>query len=531
MTALAKKKIHLLIPMSGQGTRYRAVGYTDPKPLIPVSGTPMIERLLQSFPQEWKTTFVMAENHRKTNLPEILKKIRPNSTQYFIEPHTEGPLRAIKKGLENVDSSEGIFVSYCDYGMIWDAQAFERFVSTSELDACVISYRGFHAHYLSKTNYAYSKVVDGCVKEVREKESFTSNRETEYASSGGYYFNSKMDLLAALDAQIQKKLQISGEYYTSLTVEALLRLKPHSKVKVFEIPYFFQWGTPDDLRFFEYWEKTFSAFLKFSPHQMKVNQVLMPMAGLGTRLKEVSSLPKPLIKIEQTEIYLRALKSLPQSDQKPIIVTTQEVSSLICDPNIAVLSLKETPAGQALTVEAGLKELSENGSIIVSACDHAIVLDSKVWSEFNSKFSKNCDAAVFTVRGFPQVKRSPQSFSYVDVREDSSIFAEVKSVSLKRPLTNEPLSEHLLVGTFWFKNKRLLADGISALKSEKLKGSELYLDTIFNYFIAQGLNVRIIPLDGYINWGDADSLAESLYYEEAMTGHKLSARSRYPGVQ
>ena len=59
---------------------------------------------------------------------------------------------------------------------------------------------------------------------------------------------------------------------------------------------------------------------------------------------------------------------------------------------------------------------------------------------------------------------------------------------------------------------------------------ELYLDSVFNLLIAKGMTVRTIPLQGYMNWGDPDSLAEALYWQEAWGGHRLDMRSRFPGV-
>ena len=63
----------------------------------------------------------------------------------------------------------------------------------------------------------------------------------------------------------------------------------------------------------------------------------------------------------------------------------------------------------------------------------------------------------------------------------------------------------------------------------KFINGELYLDGIFNFFIEQGLTVREIPLDGYINWGDPDSLKESLYWQELFFARKVQPRAPFPG--
>ena len=246
--------------MSGQGNRYRDAGYTEPKPLIPVNGKPMIVRLLENFPESWDSVFVMAENHKNTELPSVLTKHRPRGKQIFIEKHTQGPSFAALKAIEQLDPEAPVLLSYCDYAMVWDANQFAHFVEDSDCDACVISYRGYHAHYRSPLQYAYSRLDGERVVEVKEKGSFTNEREREFASSGGYYFKTAKLLKKAIEFQMAQNLQLNGEFYSSLTVEALLRMQPSAHVRTFEIPGFFQWGTPEDLQIFDYWERSFKAY-------------------------------------------------------------------------------------------------------------------------------------------------------------------------------------------------------------------------------------------------------------------------------
>jgi len=41
--------LNIVIPMAGRGSRFQQVGYRDPKPLIPVLGKPMIERVIDNL--------------------------------------------------------------------------------------------------------------------------------------------------------------------------------------------------------------------------------------------------------------------------------------------------------------------------------------------------------------------------------------------------------------------------------------------------------------------------------------------------
>lgn len=110
-------------------------------------------------------------------------------------------------------------------------------------------------------------------------------------------------------------------------------------------------------------------------------------------------------------------------------------------------------------------------------------------------------------------------------------FSLVQSVSVKVPISDHPHQDPLLVGTFWFKNKSILEKSLEQLiQSNRRVNGELYLDSIFNILIENGYKVRTIPLAGYVNWGDPDSLAEALYWKEIFMGHRLSKRQRLEGV-
>lgn len=516
--------IHLLFPMSGQGVRYQNAGYTEPKPLVPVGGKPMIERLLEQFPKDWPCTFVIAENHLQTPLPQLLKRLRPQGQIIVVPVHREGPGKALQAGLGAIPQDHRILVSYCDYGMIWDAQAFEKMTRETSCDAALISYIGFHAHYLSPVKYAYSRLEGDLVKEVREKGSFTEDREKEYASCGAYYFKNAKTLAKALDYQYEKQISLGGEFYTSLTVQALLEVEPSSQVRVFEIPYFFQWGTPEDLWDFEYWEATFGAAREKT--LLQTDQILMPMAGLGSRFKSHTTVPKPFIPLDGKMIYQRALESLPKA-AKNVFVALKEHQKYLKNQD-SVRYLQATPAGQALSTEAGLSLLSNKKSVLVSACDHELYINPMLWADL---MKQNPEAIIFTVKGFPGCRRSPNSYAYVEPVDSENPISAVKAVSVKVPLSPTPSKDQLLVGTFWFKSAELLGDSIQELKKRDARvNNELYLDSVFEGLLSKGKRVFLCETDGYVNWGDPLSMAEALYWQEVFVGPKRSKRTRWSGV-
>ena len=544
----ASVPIHLMVIMAGHGSRFQRAGYTDPKPLIKVSGVPMIERLLSNYPAHWPTTFLLAEAHRSTSLPSLLTRLRPEASISYLGVETlassslRGPALSALKGLEGITSDCRLLVSYCDFSMVWDSSQFEEFVASTNCDACLISYRGFHAHYLSPLMYAYSRLVGDQVVEIREKGCFTKDREDEYASAGAYYFRSAKELHHALKYQERSGLKLNGEDYLSLTVQHLMTQRPDASVRVFEVGFFRQWGTPTDLQSFEYWERTFRSRIH-SPSQKDtppptVSQLLIPMAGLGSRFQSIINVPKPFLTFSDRPMYIEAMASLPVAKQthlaaleahKPwlndsLASWSSYFTKIRSRPIVSWLS--ETPSGQALTVAKALTDLDQDADLLVSACDHEIAFDASKWLEFYR--SPKCDAAIFTVQGFPGAERSPNSYAYVSVKPDSGTFPEVATVSVKQPLSSEPAKDHLLVGTFWFRKTSVLAEGVRLLQRADIRvNGELYLDSVFELLMAAGLTVRVFHLDGYINRGDPDSLAESVYYQELFGGRLLKPRQRW----
>lgn len=524
---------HLLVPMSGRGIRFQNAGYKEPKPLISINGVPMIKRLMGIFPDNWPKHFVISEDHKITSLPDYLTQNFHRATLNFVPHHNKGPAIPILEGLKNIPPKDSVFVSYCDYGMIWDSNQFSRFVEDSNCDVCIISYKGFHPHYLGPTKYAYSKIENDVVVEVKEKGSFTQNRELEFASSGGYFFKSAKVLKQAVEFQIEKNMQINGEFYTSLTVQALIESLPNSKVTVFEIPYFFQWGTPEDLKRYEYWENSFRSQNKTKEltSSRMVDQILIPMAGEGSRFNEISLIPKPFLPIHQSPMFERAIRSLP-TVKKTVVVAQRKHQSyfegLDFSKSVSPVWVDKTPGGQALSTEIGLSVLDPGASLIVSSCDHEIVLSMAKLDRFLK--DPKCDAAIFSVKKYPGVSDFPSSYSYIKAKSDEE-FPDVDLVSVKKTISHTPTEDHLLVGTFWFAKAKTAQIGIDILKKEKLfTNGELYLDSIFNLLIENGFRVKIVPLDGFICWGDPSSFSEALYWREVFWGQNHFPRSKFGWV-
>lgn len=508
--------MHVVIPMAGTGRRFREAGYDVPKPLIPVRGRPMIARLLDAFPDDWPKTFVCnRDDLAGTDLPAVLGRLAPGARIVGIPPHREGPVRTLLDGLEAApdlwDDDAPVLVNYCDFGFRWDPHAFDAWTRQSGYDGAILCYSGFHPEYLRPTMYAYCRVEGDRVREVREKGHFTPDRTREPASSGSYWFRTgalARDALARYDAAGPK---LGGEGYVSLVYNTLIA--DGRDVRIYPIPWFLQWGTPQDLADHEAWARAFAAFPSRAPGQPAPDdapQLLMPMAGRGSRFP--GEVPKPLRPVLGRPMFRAAIDHLPATSGRVLVVRDAFAADVrAVDPDATLVSLDGVTEGQAITCLRGADALDPDRPVLVSNCDHGLTWSPAAW---RATLDRGPDVVVWGVRGYPGADRTPNAFAYLAADGDRAT-----GMSCKTPLSDRPRNDVLLLGTFWFRRPAIMADAIRELVRRDLRvNGEFYLDCVVAPCLEAGLDVRVFEAEGWLCWGTPDAVAEFDWWHRWFTG-------------
>ena len=248
-------KIQLVIPMSGLGSRFVAQDYKDLKPLIKVHEHYIIEWVLRMFPGIEDPLFICRQSHLKTSpMRNILETAKPESQIVGIEGAKLGPVGALMKAFDQIDDTLPVLVSYCDFYMHWDFDAFKSYLEKGNFDGAVPCYTGFHPHLMPAKNlYASCRTnAVGELLEIREKHSFEADKTKAFHSPGVYYFKSGTLLKEYCKKLVSTGETLAGEYYVSLLYPQMiadgLRVGVPTNVKQF-----CQWGTPEDLQDYLYW--------------------------------------------------------------------------------------------------------------------------------------------------------------------------------------------------------------------------------------------------------------------------------------
>ena len=186
------KYMKVIISMSGLSSRFSNAGYTIPKFMIDIDGKKVIEHIIDLYPKDSDFLFIINDKHAEdTDIVNLLEGSVDKKDIVVIPRHKKGPVFSIQNFEDYIDDDEQVVINYCDFSMYWDYNDFEKYVNETECDGCVVCYTGFHPHMLGSDNYAFCRTDSPKaleIREIREKQPFTDDKMSEFASTGTYYF-------------------------------------------------------------------------------------------------------------------------------------------------------------------------------------------------------------------------------------------------------------------------------------------------------------------------------------------------------
>ena len=513
------RAIQLVIPMSGIGRRFIEAGYEDPKPLIEVDGKPIIEHVVNLFPGVEDIVFICNEKHiKETKMKQILKSIVPNCTIVEV-PFTnrKGPVDAVYQARQYIKDNSEVIISYCDYGTVWNFQEFLNITEDGNYDGMIPCYKGFHPHMLGGDNYAFCRERDKVLLEIKEKEPFTSNKMSEYASNGTYYFKSGSMVKKYFELAIEQNLSLNGEFYVSLVYNLLV--SDGLKIGIFEIDKMLQWGTPYDLEIYKSWSKYFSSIKKVSKKAKNPTGtvLILPMAGKGSRFSEQNyTKPKPLLSVDGKPMVVRAVECIPKCDSTIFIclkdhLNLDDLSNNLRNnfENVSIAEIEQTTSGQACTCEIGITlfGIDANTPIQISACDNGVTYNTDTYQRLVN--DEHVDVIVWSFRNNQSSKVNPDMYSWLDVDSDNNITA----VSCKKFNGKDPLTSHAIIGTMFFRKAEYFLSGLEKnYKSNTTTNNEFYVDDVIIRCIESNLKVKVFEVDNYICWGTPDDYKTYNYW-------------------
>jgi len=517
----------IVIPMSGLGKRFIEAGYNIPKPLINVDNKPIIEHVINLFNKD-KDDFIFICNNEhlnNTNMKEILTNICPSGVIYEVPVEgREGPVHAVSLIFDKIDNEQEIIVSYCDYGTSWNYDSFLKDNRLRNADGSIACYRGFHPHMLGTDNYAFLKEKqkgNRWMEAIQEKQPFTNDRMSEYASNGTYYFKSGAIMKKYFQKLMDLKIKVKNEYYVSMVYNLLVQ--DNLKVNIFEIEHMLQWGTPYDLEIYKGWSEYFKNVTNEQPKFIDKydTTTILPLAGHGSRFsKKGYNDPKPLLDVDGLPMVVQAIKCLPQSKNNVFICLDEHLKNYNLEskiretyPDSKIFGIDAVTQGQACTTEIALNRSETNleKPILITACDNGVYYDVKEYQ--NLVDDLNNDIIVWSFRNEPTSSNNPNMYAWMEVDENNY----VKNVSCKKFIegVHDIKTSHVIIGTMFFRKAKYFIDGLQKNYEENIRSNnEFYVDDVLNQNIKSGLKVKVFQVKNYICWGTPDDYETYLYWQQ-----------------
>lgn len=240
-----------IIPMAGSGSRFANEGYLLPKPLIPVSGKPMIMRVIERLPPADKWIFIVRPEHiERFAIDALLKETVPGAI-IITDPDPKGQAATCMLALEHASNDDEIFIAPCDSSQLYDSTRFDALRARADVDSIVWSFTDDRLLSDKPTAWGWLKIAEDneTITDVSVKVPVSENPRHDHAVTANFYFKRSRDFKDAYALMTKAEYKINGEYYVD-TMPIFLRQLGKKSV-IFDVDLYVSWGKPADLYLYQ----------------------------------------------------------------------------------------------------------------------------------------------------------------------------------------------------------------------------------------------------------------------------------------
>lgn len=237
------KKLHLIMPMGGGGTRFGNVGYESPKPLIDLHGKPFFyyaTKSITDYIDVASLTFVVLKDHvDRFEIDSKILELFPEANIEVIPEVLPGAVLTCMAGAKKLPDGEAVLFNDCDHSFV--CSKFSGYVNGGEntlectdelLDGALLTFES------DEDKFSYAAFDErGYVNRTVEKQVISSD-----AICGAYYFKDKNIFESSAEEYLTKceykEFFMSGVYN--------VMCEHDMKIKTFRTDEHISFGTPDE---------------------------------------------------------------------------------------------------------------------------------------------------------------------------------------------------------------------------------------------------------------------------------------------
>ncbi len=207
------KKIKVVIPMAGYGTRLRPHTWSRPKQLLGLAGKAVIEHVLDTFnslSEEIEIEYVFIVGYLGDKIQEFMAQEHPETTVHFVvQDEMKGQSHAIYLAKDHINGP--MIMVFADTLIETDLGFLEE--EKSDIVAWVKPVRDPRRFGVAEVG------KDELVTRLIEKPKAMDNN---LALVGFYYFKKGQDLITAIEKQMEQRVQLKGEFFLADAINIML---------------------------------------------------------------------------------------------------------------------------------------------------------------------------------------------------------------------------------------------------------------------------------------------------------------------
>lgn len=232
-----------LIPMAGEGKRFKDKGFTTPKPLIDIYGKPMVVRALESLPKAHKNILVVRKDIIDVKaFKKVLDEYFENNEIIEINFLTEGQASTCLLAEDRIPSNAVLNIGACDVGFEYNQNSYMSCLK--KFDSFIWAYNN-NINVLKNPNmFGWVKIKNDTteIEFVSCKKPISENLLDDFVISGTFTFKKAAHFFELTRNMIKSNFRINNEFYIDNVFN-------YSELKqgVFKVVDYFSWGTPDEL--------------------------------------------------------------------------------------------------------------------------------------------------------------------------------------------------------------------------------------------------------------------------------------------
>lgn len=191
--------MNIVIPMAGEGSRFKQAGYTFPKPLIDVEGKPMIQRVVENIGiEDANYIFLVRQEHIDNYaIDKVVTNLVKKAIVIPVKELTEGAACTVLLAEKYIDNAAPLLIANSDQLVEWKL-SIKEFESNG------------HIYVFNDTHpkWSFVKLNGRFITEVAEKQPISN-----IATTGIYYWFRGDLFVNSAKKMIRDNIRVNNEFY------------------------------------------------------------------------------------------------------------------------------------------------------------------------------------------------------------------------------------------------------------------------------------------------------------------------------